>query len=108
MSHKCYCVFMETLREIFRRVFGLDLAISGGEGRSVHDPIVIDLDNDGVALEYQVLQLLQQLDGKKYHVTSQSLIVQGERRIDKITVSDNTEPKDIRCFYFDITKSFSR
>ena len=97
---------MESLREIFIKVFDLDLPISGGQGQSVEDPIVIDLEKDGVALEYKIIQLIHELGGKKYKIERQELINQGNRQIDKISVILDDEPYGVRNFYFDITKSF--
>ncbi|MBP9864218.1 hypothetical protein KBC54_02090 [Patescibacteria group bacterium] len=99
---------MESLHNVFKRVFDLDLPISGGDGQSVEDPIIIDADEGPVALEYQIIELIHQLGGKKYTFEGQSLISRGDRKIDKLSIVLDEDQEHIRSYYFDITKSFSR
>lgn len=119
---------MENLRELFNKVFDVDLPISGGFGQSIDDPIVIHTDNStvGVKIEYQIIGFLQELAGKTWRRSQQTLIRTGEKSFDKVSIlleeplvpcfmMDNVSPSDKESvamdiapmqqdYYFDITE----
>lgn len=97
---------IESLKDTIVKSFGVELPISGGDGQSVDDPIVIDAEKDAVSIEYKIIQFIHALGHKNYQIESQSLIGQAGKKIDKISVVLADEPKQTRSFYFDITKSF--
>lgn len=96
----------ETLKETLKEVFGVDLPISGGFGQSVDDPIILDVDSDGVALEYAIIDYIQQMGMKKYWVEKQEVKFVGERKIDKVSIVLEEDQENYRNYYFDITRFY--
>lgn len=92
---------MENLRELFKKVFDVDLPISGGFGQSIDDPIVVHADNStvGVKMEYQIIGFLQELAGNAWHRGEQTLIRMGGKSFDKVSIS--LEDPIVPCFMSD-------
>lgn len=95
----------KTLKEILDKTYKVNLPISGGFGQSIDDLIIIEVDDlQGVSVEYTVVDLIQQLGMKEYRLVKQELIVKGDKRIDKLQIQLADEPKNVRNYYFDITR----
>lgn len=77
------------------------------KGRSVSDPIVIDLEQDCVRLEYLIADVL--LHGKRRGMIRQSLLRVNSRDIDKLDfeVTEDDGSVHVESFYFDITAGFN-
>ena len=101
-------MFSSSLKEVFQKVFHVDLPISGGNGQSIDDPIVIEAEKDCVALENQIIGFIKQLGGKTFKIEKQELISKEDCRIDKISIVLVDDPENYHNYYFDITKSFGR
>jgi hypothetical protein len=104
---------MQTLKEITKRFFDLDLPISGGFGNSIEIPIIIHktIPNDYVSIEYTLLRTIGIGRGIEWKMIQQSLLTHNDRMIDqlKIETKEITETEiitQIENYYFDITECF--
>lgn len=88
--------------------FGVKLPISGGFGQNIDDPIVIDVNEDGVHIEYQIIGFIQQLGGKSWKTAKQELLQKGDHWIDKVSIVLDEDPEHYHSYYFDITKFYGK
>ena len=96
------------LRETIYVFFWVDLSISGGNGQSIDDPILIDVAEDWVSLEYKIIGFIQQLGNKIWRMEKQELIKKGNKYIDKISIVLDDDQTHYHNYYFDITKTYKR
>ena len=87
--------------------------ISGGSGKSMNDPITIELtkENDYVGIEYEIIKCLGILNGFKWEVIEQRLNFRDGKKIDQLKIEiiqNNTGQKIIMDYYFDITECFDK
>ena len=91
----------------------LNLPIGGGSGKSIDDPIIIELtkENDYVGTEYRIIQLLGILNGFTWQVIEQRLNFPDDKKIDQLKIEitqNNTGQKMIKEYFFDITLCFNK
>lgn len=92
------------LRDKLKSSFGKDLDISGGEGQSQDDPIVItEACKDYVGTEYHVIELIYAALGREYEIVSQKNFEYGGRLLDQIKISVKGDQDNYYNFYFDVT-----
>jgi len=89
------------------------LPISGGSGKSIDDPFILELTekNDIVGIEYEILKWLGFLHGFKWEVIGQRLNFPDDKKIDQLKIEiiqNNTGQKIIREYFFDITLCFNK
>lgn len=99
------------IRNLLKNVF--HLPISGGSGKSIDDPITIELtkENDIVGNEYEILNWLSILNGFTWQVIEQRLNFPDDKKIDQLKIEitqNNTGQKMIRDYFFDITLCFNK
>jgi len=99
-----------TIREIISDSFQINLPITGGNGMSIEDAIILEVteENDYVATEYEVLKFLGYCRSILWKSLGQTLICLDDKKYDclKIRTSDlmNRNVSDwIEEYYFDIT-----
>lgn len=96
------------LKKTLKQIFDVDLPISGGSGQNIDDPIVIEVENDGVKIEYQIIGFIQKLGGKSWKMAKTELIPKDGRWIDKISIVLDDDPDHYHNFYFDITRFYGK
>ena len=77
----------QTIREIISDSFQINLPITGGNGKSIDDAIVMKVDQDYVHNEYMVLEYLGYYRFVDWKVLGQKLLCCGDKRFDCITIS---------------------
>jgi len=94
-----------TVKQIIKKFFNVDLPISGGSGNSIVNAIKIEssTEDEGVQLEYQVLDYIHQLGNKSWRVIKQELLREGNKAYDKLTVEVKDDLQNYHNYYFDIT-----
>ena len=100
------------IRELIKKAFNKDLAISGGMGNSIEEAVILESVgpmNDYVSLEYQVMDLISLGRDVSWELKGQELVIKDARKYDKLTVTvnginGNTMPLQLEYHYFDITK----
>lgn len=97
----------QTIREIISDLFQINLPITGGNGKSIKDAIVMNVDENYVQNEYVVLEYLGFSRFMEWKVLGQKLLCIGDKRFDCITISvydvlDNTDVWTEE-YFFDIT-----
>jgi hypothetical protein len=102
-----------TLRELIKIDFETDLEISGGNGNSINNCIIIHktVINDYVGTEYFILKCLGIGRNIEWKTIGQSLLFENDRTIDKVKIETKelTETEiitQIENYYFDITECF--
>lgn len=96
------------LKKTLKQIFDVDLPISGGSGQNIDDLIVIEVEKDGVKIEYQIIGFIQQLGGKSWKMEKQELIPKDGRWIDKISIVLDDDLDHYHNFYFDITRFYGK
>lgn len=104
---------MMTLREIIWLDFKIDLPISGGNGNSIDNPIIIH-ESPGrtcVETEYLIFKCLGIGRQIEWKVIKQQLFTHNSRKFDKLKIEtkEYTETEiitQIENYYFDITECF--
>jgi hypothetical protein len=101
---------METLRDILKDTFEVDLPIAGGYGNSPEDAIIIECEKsgDGIELEYKIVNYLMLLLDKSGNLERQELVHEEDKHYDKIIMSLEDDPETFYEFYFDITKFYGK
>ncbi len=94
------------LKEVLKGYFDVDLPISGGNGQSIDDPIIIDVEKNGVKIEYQIIDLIHTIGGKSWTLERQELKPLGDRMIDILSIVLEDDPDHYRNYYFDITATY--
>ncbi len=97
----------ENLKDRLKKDFDVDLDISGGNGKSLADPIIINQSiRDCVGAEYYIVQLIFQAMGKEWKTVKQTIVTAADKKIDQLTieVTDVDGEKHQTDFYFDISK----
>ena len=102
-----------TLKDLLEQDFGRPLPISGGDGNSIDNPIIIHKTpmNDYVGVEYYILKCLGIGRRIKLKMLGQMLLEHDGKKIDqiKIETEELTETQVITTvenYYFDITECF--
>jgi len=102
-----------TLKELLERDFKVELPISGGDGNSIDDPIIIHKKgmNDYVGTEHFILRCMGIGLGIEWKKLGQELIIYNNKKIDKITIERKRLIKgeiinQKAYHYFDITECF--
>lgn len=102
-----------TLKDLLEQDFGQPLPISGGDGNSIDNPIIIHRTpmNDYVGVEYYILKCLGIGRRIKWKMLGQMLLENDGKKIDqiKIETEELTETQVITTvenYYFDITECF--
>lgn len=95
---------MLKLKEAIGKFFNVDLPISGGNGQSIDDPIIINAGESPVTIEYQVIGFIQQLGNKKWDMEKQETVKKDDKYIDKVSIVLEDDPDNYRNYYFDITQ----
>ena len=102
-------MYSNSLRDDIQKFFGILLPISGGQGGSIDDPIVIEVENGmGVSVEYDVLKYIYTLSGKRFTFVGQSTLEKDGKYIDKLQVQIEGEPDNYRNLYFDISRFYGK
>jgi hypothetical protein len=112
------------LRELLKKDFKIDLPISGGNGNSIDNPVVVHYQhpNDYVGVEYAVFNglytgrrfgLLGKGSSFEWKFIKQTLIHHNGRKIDQMKFeTKETSATEIitqvENYYFDITECFGR
>lgn len=76
------------IRKLLLDDFGVDLPISGGQGNSIDNPVVIEKTgmNDYVGTEYAILKYLGIGRGLEWKKLQQEYLIHNNRHIDKIKI----------------------
>ena len=103
----------QSIRQLLYDEFLIDLPIMGGRGRTIADAIVINVtsENDYVATEYLIIDLLCFYRKVDWQFRQQILFSAGDKKYDcvQITVSDSMDkstPNWTEAYYFEITDCF--
>ena len=100
---------MESLKEIIREAFNVDLPLSGGGGSSFEDAIRIETeDSSGIGVEYEVLKHIHWLGDKTWQLERQRLVEKDGKAYDVLTVALDDEPDVVRNYYFDISRFYRK
>ncbi len=97
------------LRQLLNEDFGIDFPISGGNGNSRDNPIVIHKQdpNDHTSIEYGILRYLGIGRRIKWKLIKQSLIEYEGRKLDQLKIETISEvTTQIENYYFDITECY--
>ncbi|MCX5782095.1 MAG: hypothetical protein NT145_05270 [Elusimicrobia bacterium] len=99
----------KSLRETLKDSFNIDLPISGGQGSSFDDAIIIETKNssEGVNMEYTVIKCIHKLGNLGYKVVKQELIPKDNKWYDKLKLEVSNYPDNYHNYYFDITNFYS-
>lgn len=95
-----------TLRQRLEEDFGIDLPISGGNGKSMGDAIIIDkATRDYVGIEYFIVKLIYEMIGKTWETQRQVLRSENNRNYDQLIVKvyNPDGSTHLTDFWFDIT-----
>lgn len=95
------------LKEVLKGYFDVDLPISGGNGQSIDAPIIIDVEKDGVRIEYQIIDLIHKLGDKSWTLEKQEIRPVGDRMIDILSIVLADDPDHYHDYYFDITATYN-
>lgn len=98
---------MSSVKESIKKFFDVDLPISGGDGQSIDDPIIIYCDGNPAPMEYRIIGYIQELGNKAWSVGKQELIKQEGKSIDKVSIVLEDDPENYHNYYFDITQPFN-
>lgn len=109
--YKCLKV---DIKELFQKVFKVNLPISGGMGNSIDNPVIIHSDgmlNDYVQTEYAVMDYMAIGREMEWKLIKQQFITHGNKKIDRLTVEvkgigNNIMPLQHEFMYVDITEVF--
>ncbi len=96
----------DSIKYRLKEDFGVELDISGGNGKSLSDPIIINQSiRDCVGTEYYIVKLIFQAMGKEWKTVKQTVVTAADKKIDQLTieVTDADGAKHETDFYFDIT-----
>jgi len=97
--------------DLIREKFGIILPISGGSGRNIDDPLLINHVNkfSAVFLEYDYLKYMAKCRNIEYQRTRQVLLFHNERIIDLlyITITEGNASYE-ENYYFDISESYRK
>jgi hypothetical protein len=96
---------LESLKEILKDAFEVDLPISGDYGNFIDDAIVIECETskDGIAMEYKIVNYLMLLLDKSANLERQELVNEEDKHYDKIIMCMEDDPETFYEFYFDIS-----
>lgn len=101
---------MMTLKAMLQQDFGIDLPISGGSGRTLDNPIIMERRgiNDYVGTERMLLTYLMKKREVEWIWKKQAFLMHGDRKLDEITIQTmdiTTEGATVQLeqYYFDIT-----
>lgn len=97
---------MKTLQETIKQFFNVNLPISGRNGQSIDDAIIINSGENPVSIEYQIIDLIQQMGAKKWRMEKQELIKKDGKFIDKVSIVLEDDSMNYRNYYFDITQVY--
>ncbi len=95
---------MSTIREKIKEKYNIDYPISGGDGSSQDEAIIIN-DEDFVAIEYSIVKHLLLLDKKFGDFMGQKTIKKDGKIFDVLIFSHRSDPSVVKDFYFDISSS---
>lgn len=90
-----------SIKERLQALTGKDLPISGGNGTSYEDAIVLDTPGEGMAMSLEGMVTRYLYPGQK--MVRQSLAAQGHRKYDIILLDGSNGEHEV---YFDITSSY--
>lgn len=96
---------MQNLQSTLQKFFHVSLPISGGDGQSIDDPIIINAGENPVPLEYQIIDYINQMGNKTWMMEKQELIKKDGRSIDKVSIVLEDDPRNYHNYYFDITQT---
>jgi hypothetical protein len=103
----------KTIRELLNDSFLINLPISGGNGCSIEDAIIMEVteENEYVETEYLVLEFLGYLRSVGWHLIQQKLFSVGDKKYDCLEISvvdlmDRTQAEWKEKYYFDITECY--
>jgi hypothetical protein len=98
---------MDIQQYIFNKT-GVLLPISGGDGQSQDQAVVIDSKAKYRLISVENEFISAMLDDGNWKKISQSLIFDDERKYDKITIRHFLDDGDVieRVFWFDVTECF--
>lgn len=97
---------MSTIREKIKEKYNTDYPISGGDGTSFDEAIIIN-DDDFVAIEYSIVKHLLMLDRKFGDFRGQQTIEENNKTYDVLTFSHRSDPSVVKDFYFDISNNYN-
>lgn len=96
-----------SIQNILKTTFNLDLPISGGDGHSISEPIIVGFDPNQyyIDMEYDILRFLFIWRGVKWRRISQKLHLPDKRKIDEITVEIQDAPNNFfnETYFFDVS-----
>jgi len=99
-----------TIKALIKTQLGTDLPISGGDGWSLEDAIILHHNQhyDAIRLEYTIMHSLACIQKQPFEFVEQLLLENGDRQYDRIEVKMITPMDRVqhRYFYFDITDCF--
>ncbi len=96
----------KNLKQLLSEKFKIDLPISGGNGLSLKAAIIIEQADDGIALEYKIIDYLAQMEEKPWKFISQTLIQKDERYYDELNIALGADLGEKRQYFFDITADY--
>jgi len=100
---------MDSLKGIIKEAFGLEFPISGGNGSSIEDAIIIEVtDSSGISMEYKILDCIHKLGGVSFKFVKQEQFLKNEKHYDKIKLEVSNDLANYYNYYFDITNFFGR
>lgn len=101
----------QSLAQLLLDDLGRNFPVASGNAKE-NDPLIITALKDYVAVEYAVVRHVLGKIHETYELDSQSLLNQGDRRIDelvfKVKSAGAADWTGRRRFYFDITKGFNQ
>lgn len=103
-----------TIKEMIKKRFGYNLPISGGNGGSMDDSIILHYHNhhyyDYVKLEWMIINFMTRNSETHYEFKEQLLIEDADKVYDRIKIKMFGDGSISQCryFYFDITETFGK
>lgn len=96
----------QSVKEYLLENFSLDLPISGGDGSSIEEAIVIELgkNEDWSDVEYTVLTYI--LWTKKWKIIDTSYLEKNGKHYDKVKIEWDEDKNLLHNYYFDVTKAY--
>lgn len=98
----------ESLHDIIEKYFQVNLPISGGNGDSFENAIIIETTNssEGIHMEYEVLKYIHLLGNKSWKRDKQELHKVNRKVYDKLKLVLEDDPDNYHNYYFDITRFY--
>lgn len=99
-----------SIQNILKTTFNLDLPISGGDGHSISEPIIVGFDPNQyyIDMEYDILRFLFIWRGVRGRTIQQKLHLFDEKKIDELTIEITDEPDKthIETFFMDVSEPY--